>query len=93
MAPYVLLRMKTKLPHLPEACTTRSHSCMLCVHENQTCWQKGIAADPQFPQHSACMLPAELRDEGLSQETPKGRSKVGAGEAGGQTLVPLEEKG
>lgn len=34
------------------------------------------------------MLPVGLRDKGLSQEPPKGRSKVGAREAGGQTQVP-----
>lgn len=60
-----------------EGCTAGSHSCMLCVHETQTCWQKGIAADLQFPQHLACTLPVGFRDEGLSQELGKlvGRHK------------------
>lgn len=72
-----------------EGCPASSHSFMLCMRENQTCWRKRITVDPQFPWHLAYMLPAGLRAERPRQESLKRRPEVGFQEAGGQTQVSL----
>lgn len=49
---------------------------MLCVRENQTYRQNRTEADPQFPWHLACTLPAGLRREAEAGAS-KGKAKGG----------------